>query len=207
MLPLANKLDETGVFGGFVGKQFATTVLANRDRWVKKGQKVTDQIIEEGKKMVIDNATTCNPCRMDDEADGDLDPESGEMEASNEPGEGGSPTDWVKVFMFVVIVLLLGVILQLSQILRHPRTSPKGNPGLWKINCRKLGKAVSPMERCKDGYLRIDSGGHATFHVSDNCDDSGMNSCFRNAPILTQQDLMKIGLSTVPFEEENLAIA
>ncbi|GAX18681.1 cAMP-specific phosphodiesterase 4 [Fistulifera solaris] len=207
LLPLANKLDETGVFGGFVGKQFATTVLANRDRWVKKGQKVTDQIIEEGKKMVIDNATTCNPCRMDDEADGDLDPESGEMEASNEPGEGGSPTDWVKVFMFVVIVLLLGVILQLSQILRHPRTSPKGNPGLWKINCRKLGKAVSPMERCKDGYLRIDSGGHATFHVSDNCDDSGMNSCFRNAPILTQQDLMKIGLSTVPFEEENLAIA
>ncbi len=209
MLPLANKLDETGVFGGFVGKQFATTVLANRDRWVKKGQKVTDQIIEEGKKMTIDNATMCNPCRMDDEADRDLDPESGEMETSNEPDEAGSPTDWVKVVMFVVIVLLLGVILQLSQIRRHPKTPPKGNPGVWKINCRKLGKAISPMGLCKDGYLRIDNGGHATFHlhVSDDCNESELNGCFRNAPILMQQDLMKIGLSTLPFEEEHVAVA
>lgn len=210
MLPLANRLDETGVFGGFVGKQFATTVLANRDRWVKEGQKVTDQIVEEGGKIVIDKSTISNPCRMDDATEEDLDPESGDIQTSEENGEDEShPTDWVKVFMFFLIVLLLGIVLQLSQLRRHPKASPNASPGVWRINCSKLGRAIAPFSICKDGYLRIDRDGHATFHhhILNNCNEDGESSCFHNAPIMTPRDLMKIGLSTLPFEEENVAIA
>lgn len=210
MLPLANRLDETGVFGGFVGKQFAITVVANRDRWVKEGQKVTDQIVEDGKKMVIDKSMIFNPCQKDDETEEDLDPESGDIQTSDQNDEDeGQPTDWVKVFMLVLIVLLLGIILQLSQLRRHPEAPHSASPGVWKINCSKLGKAIAPLGLCKDGYLRIESDGRASFHknVLDDCNEDVANNCFHNAPIMTQQDLMKIGLSTLPFEEESVAVA
>lgn len=205
MLPLANRLDETGVFGGFVGKQFAATVLANRDRWVKEGQKVTDEIVEEGKKMVLDKATI-----LDDELDEDLDPESGDLHTAEEDDvDESQPIDWVKAFMLFLIVLLLGIILQLSHLRLHPKTPPKGNPGIWKINCNKLSRAITPLNICRDGYLRIDNDGHATFHrdALGDCDGDGEKACFHNAPIMTPHDLMKIGLSTLPFDEENVAIA
>ena len=210
LLPLANRLDETGVFGGFVGKQFAITVLANRDRWVKEGQKVTDHIVEEGKKMTIDSSMVCNPCRMDDETEEGVDPESGDIQTPEETGEDdGQPTDWVKVFMLFLIVLLLGIILQLSRLGRHTKAPHNATPGVWKINCNKLGKSIAPLSLCKDGYLRIDSGGYASFHqnISNDCKEDGETDCFHNAPIMTPHDLMKIGLSSLPFEEENVAVA
>lgn len=209
MLPLANRLDETGVFGGFAGKQFATIVVANRDKWVKKGQKVTDKIVEEGSKIVLDTSTmSLDPCRLGDESDDDLDVESGDAQTTVD-GEDDEiqSIDWMKVFMLCLIIVLLGVILQLSQLRLHPKTTPKGNPGIWKINCNKLGRAIKPLNICRDGYLRINSDGQATFHqdVSGNCNDDEEKGCFHNAPILTPHDLMKIGLSTLPFDEANVA--
>lgn len=209
LLPLANRLEESGVFGGFVGKQFASTVLANRDRWVKEGQKVTDEIIEEGKKMVDITSMSKNACSIDDDLDNDLDPESGDSQTSEGVDEDeNQPIDWIKVFMLFLIVLLLGVILHLSQVRKHPKTPPEGITGIWKINCSKLGKAVTPSNICKDGYLKIESDGHATFFQNvKNGNENGENDCFRDAPIMTSFELMKIGLSTLPFEEENTAIA
>ena len=51
VLPLANKLNESGVFGSIVGPSFARLVEANRDRWLLDGEKVTDYIIAKGKKL------------------------------------------------------------------------------------------------------------------------------------------------------------
>ena len=49
LLPLARRLEDTGVFGeGAVAQSFARTVEANRDTWLVEGQDVTDDIIRTG---------------------------------------------------------------------------------------------------------------------------------------------------------------
>lgn len=46
ILPLARRMDDTGVFGE-MGKQFAVIVLHNRDRWVIDGCASTSHVIQE----------------------------------------------------------------------------------------------------------------------------------------------------------------
>ena len=50
LLPLAHKLEDTGVFGEEVGEMFALTVEANRDKWLTHGFEVSQKIIEKGAK-------------------------------------------------------------------------------------------------------------------------------------------------------------
>lgn len=48
LLPLARRLEDTGVFGDELGQLFATIVEANRDQWIQEGQDVTEAIVEKG---------------------------------------------------------------------------------------------------------------------------------------------------------------
>ena len=48
LLPLARRLEDTGVFGDEMGQLFATIVESNRDQWIQEGQDVTEAIIEQG---------------------------------------------------------------------------------------------------------------------------------------------------------------
>lgn len=48
LLPLARRLEDTGVFGEQMGQSFATTVEANRDKWLKDGMHVTEVIVAQG---------------------------------------------------------------------------------------------------------------------------------------------------------------
>jgi len=57
VLPLARKMDETGVFGEMVGPSFARLVEANRDRWLLDGEKVTKDITEKGKNDFPDETS------------------------------------------------------------------------------------------------------------------------------------------------------
>ena len=51
LLPLARRLEDTGVFGdGAVAQSFARTVEANRDTWLVEGQEVTDDIVRTGEE-------------------------------------------------------------------------------------------------------------------------------------------------------------
>lgn len=49
LLPLARRLEDTGVFGD-VGSKFTTIVEANRDAWLAEGQEVTEAIIQMGEE-------------------------------------------------------------------------------------------------------------------------------------------------------------
>jgi hypothetical protein len=48
LLPLAHRLEDTGVFGPKVGPAFARIVEENRDRWLTQGYDETQKVIEEG---------------------------------------------------------------------------------------------------------------------------------------------------------------
>ena len=50
LLPLARRLEDTGVFGDTTGQMFAATVEANRDRWLTNGFEEAQKIIALGKK-------------------------------------------------------------------------------------------------------------------------------------------------------------
>ena len=50
LLPLAHRLEDTGVFSEQVGQKFAETVEANRDKWLTAGYEVSQQAIEDGAK-------------------------------------------------------------------------------------------------------------------------------------------------------------
>jgi len=51
LLPLARKLDDTGVFGDSRGAVFASIVEKNRKRWTKEGMGVTMKIIMDGNRQ------------------------------------------------------------------------------------------------------------------------------------------------------------
>lgn len=51
LLPLARRLEDTGVFGDVIGPVFARIVESNRDRWLTDGLGVTSDIILEGRKV------------------------------------------------------------------------------------------------------------------------------------------------------------
>jgi 3'5'-cyclic nucleotide phosphodiesterase len=53
LLPLARRLEDTGVFGDELGQLFATIVEANRDQWIQEGQDVTEAIVEKGAEEFI----------------------------------------------------------------------------------------------------------------------------------------------------------
>ncbi|GAX25071.1 hypothetical protein FisN_10Lh267 [Fistulifera solaris] len=48
LLPLAHRLDDTGVFGERNGEQFAANVIANRDKWLIEGLMIAQKIVQEG---------------------------------------------------------------------------------------------------------------------------------------------------------------
>jgi 3'5'-cyclic nucleotide phosphodiesterase len=50
LLPVARRLEDTGVFGDAVGQMFTATVEANRDRWLTQGYEETQKIIALGNK-------------------------------------------------------------------------------------------------------------------------------------------------------------
>jgi hypothetical protein len=47
ILPLARRMEDTGIFGDETGKMFADIVLENRDRWVTDGEASTSHVIQE----------------------------------------------------------------------------------------------------------------------------------------------------------------
>jgi hypothetical protein len=51
LLPLARRLDDTGVFGAERGGIFAKTVLVNRDRWGVEGASLTANVIRKGSEQ------------------------------------------------------------------------------------------------------------------------------------------------------------
>jgi hypothetical protein len=52
LLPLARRLEDTGVFNeSILGTIFSSTVESNRDRWLTEGFEVTQQSIEEGNEV------------------------------------------------------------------------------------------------------------------------------------------------------------
>jgi len=48
LLPLAHRLEDTGVFGPTVGESFALTVEDNRDRWLTEGYDVSVKTVKDG---------------------------------------------------------------------------------------------------------------------------------------------------------------
>jgi 3'5'-cyclic nucleotide phosphodiesterase len=50
LLPVARRLEDTGVFGEEMGQMFTATVEANRDRWLTQGYEETQKIIAAGNK-------------------------------------------------------------------------------------------------------------------------------------------------------------
>ena len=50
LLPLAHRLEDTGVFSQQVGQKFAETVEANRDKWLTAGYEVSQKAIADGAK-------------------------------------------------------------------------------------------------------------------------------------------------------------
>jgi hypothetical protein len=48
LLPLARKLDDTGLFGDTRGAIFAQVVVENKERWMQEGMSLTANIIREG---------------------------------------------------------------------------------------------------------------------------------------------------------------
>lgn len=51
LLPLARKLDDTGVFGESRGSMFAKIVEESKERWMKEGASCTTDIIREGRLL------------------------------------------------------------------------------------------------------------------------------------------------------------
>jgi hypothetical protein len=51
LLPLARRLDDTGVFGYHSGARFAEIVEENRDRWQREGMALTAKIIAESERI------------------------------------------------------------------------------------------------------------------------------------------------------------
>jgi hypothetical protein len=49
LLPLARKLEDTGVFGD--GMEFARNVEQNRDLWLTRGFDIAEQITKEGLEL------------------------------------------------------------------------------------------------------------------------------------------------------------
>lgn len=58
LLPLARRLDDTGVFGDIQGARFAEIVEENKDRWMREGMSITAQVIREGDIMFPSGDTT-----------------------------------------------------------------------------------------------------------------------------------------------------
>jgi hypothetical protein len=50
LLPLARRLEDTGVFGEDTGQMFAVIVEANRDKWLTNGYEEAQKIIAAGSK-------------------------------------------------------------------------------------------------------------------------------------------------------------
>jgi hypothetical protein len=48
LLPLARRLEDTGIFGDKIGAQFAQIVEDNRDRWLTDGFDITQKSIQDG---------------------------------------------------------------------------------------------------------------------------------------------------------------
>jgi hypothetical protein len=48
LMPLARRLEDTGIFGEVVGAQFARIVEENHDRWLTEGFEVTRKCVQEG---------------------------------------------------------------------------------------------------------------------------------------------------------------
>lgn len=51
LLPLARKLDDTGIFGDIRGAVFADNVEENRERWTREGISLTAKVVMEGEKL------------------------------------------------------------------------------------------------------------------------------------------------------------
>jgi hypothetical protein len=50
LLPLARRLEDTGVFSDEIGQKFAATVESNRDRWLTHGFEEAQKAISAGEK-------------------------------------------------------------------------------------------------------------------------------------------------------------
>lgn len=50
LLPLARRLEDTGVFGEAMGQRFAQIVESNRDTWLVEGSEVSEEIIVTASK-------------------------------------------------------------------------------------------------------------------------------------------------------------
>lgn len=48
LLPLAHRLEDTGVFGSTMGTSFAQIVENNRDKWLTEGYEATQKLFAEG---------------------------------------------------------------------------------------------------------------------------------------------------------------
>lgn len=51
LMPLAKRLEDTGVFGKVTGKIFAHAVMGNKEKWIRQGRKVTEDIIAAGEML------------------------------------------------------------------------------------------------------------------------------------------------------------
>ena len=51
LLPLAQRMEDCGIFGPVVGPAFAQIVEANRDEWLERGQEVTKETIAKGHEL------------------------------------------------------------------------------------------------------------------------------------------------------------
>ena len=50
LLPVARRLEDTGVFGETIGQSFTLIVEENRDRWLAQGLEETEKIVTAGSK-------------------------------------------------------------------------------------------------------------------------------------------------------------
>jgi hypothetical protein len=55
LLPVARRLEDTGVFDEATGRMFASIVIANRDRWLTDGFEVSTNVIDQGTERYPDD--------------------------------------------------------------------------------------------------------------------------------------------------------
>lgn len=102
LLPLARRLEDTGVFGESMGQAFAAIVEANRNKWFVDGKGVTDAIIAKG-------AETYNKELITDERK-----LSTELNKTRAAGKGGHGLKFRTSNLAIVAATVLAISLQIN---------------------------------------------------------------------------------------------
>ena len=210
LLPLALRLEETGVFGETGGNMFAAAVLGNKEQWLEQGSKVTENIVAKGEKMKA--ALTARQAAI---SKGDSDtpvpdeggaPNQGETQVHSvgngtraclpqkEPEKSGyNGPSWVAAISLLCIALGFSLVLRDAHMrstlpIRRGQVVP---PGTWMNRCGLFGFLVP---ECSSSFLNVGSDGVVSLFDADHnivwemkggvCDKEKSDACVDGMKLL-----------------------